>query len=210
MMASADEISITRCAPGKRTPKDQIRVRELPPSIIASSEARGLSGQTMLSQRQQDDEDAIKSVAANNPDRKGLGEKAEEQMAGSVFGRFVLSHYSDEDDRRRRFWAGLLYAQKVDNFQVASGLAARQWGKSPIGVSEITVKEAKKRKDDALEELERVRDVIREVDILAVGIMDRLCYDDQSIFDRQVGRALNALYKLSVFFKLEKRGYERR
>jgi len=37
------EPSVIRCAPGQRTPKDQIKLRERP--TLYSTDARGLSGQ---------------------------------------------------------------------------------------------------------------------------------------------------------------------
>jgi hypothetical protein len=46
----ADPISVMRCAPGQRTPKDQIKLRARPP--VFATLAGLVSGQTMLSKQQ--------------------------------------------------------------------------------------------------------------------------------------------------------------
>jgi hypothetical protein len=154
----------------------------------------------MLTEREQETEAKVMSTAKWHPHRRASG--SVDPMDGSPLGRLIKAHFSDDDDRKRYFWAGLLYGHLVDNFQVASGHAAREWGKAPVAPTELTIAEADERREKARIALEKAEEAIREVDNRSVSVMRALCYEDLEIAGRDVGRARNALYKLAVHFKI--------
>jgi hypothetical protein len=198
---SSDVVSITRCAPGKRTPKDQIKPRDRPPSIIASSEARGLSGQTMLSTRQQEDEAEIMSVARNQPHRQGVSTFPGDAWMTTALGRFCCARWRDIGTQREHWRVGERYAQLVDAERIARGEPPRQCAESETGESSLTVAEAMDRRKHAESRLAEAEDAMREVDARAVRAVRDLAWSDLDIRAHLHGLTFNALYRLSVHFE---------
>jgi hypothetical protein len=211
------EPSITRCEPGRRTPKDQIRVRErqIVSPVALTTSVRGISGQTTLSRAQREDEAAIMSVALNQPHRRGLPtyQQTDADYFVSELGKFCRAYHDGGDQRTYRestaflrYRAGAAFAMVIDNDLVARGLAPRERGDGEwAGVPE----------DDALRarreacEMKRAEAeaAAREVDQRAVAACTKLCHDGLPLPDRLHGLTRNALYRLSLHFGIEKPGY---
>ena len=200
-MSVTDEINITRCAPGQRTPKDQIRLRERHLSIIASSDARGLSGQTMLSKKQQEGEADIMSVAMNQPHRRGLSIFPADAWMVTALGRFCCAHWRDSGTQREYWRVGERYAQLVDDERISRGEPPRQCAEIETGGSSLTVAEAMDRRQHAESRLAEAEDAMREVDARAVRAVRDLAWGDLEINATLHGLTFNALYKLSVHFE---------
>lgn len=223
-MAIEDEPSVTSCAPGARTPKDQVRQRERPPSrIVASTEARGLSGQTTLTKRQQDDEAEIMSVGLNNPDRRRqqgadfrLYDSTDANFSTSELGKFCRRYHDSSGDYRTstaylRYCAGMVFAIIVNDDQIANGLPGLQRGDANWdGVPN-------EKSLDARKELCRMRrkgaeDVLRDMDrrgALPMGAwaMTTLCFDDRPLPEHLHALGVQLLYALSVHFGIERPGF---
>src|SRR5208337_1004124 len=92
------------------------------PTIPYSTEARGLSGHTALTPRQQAEEAEIKATVLAQPHRRGN----DSAQAGTAIGRLCT---------RKRwavacFEAGLLYAEDVHRLKAALGLPVWRVGRS--------------------------------------------------------------------------------
>lgn len=227
MMAETIEPTIIRCAPGQRTPKDQIRARERPGSIDTPAngllrfvQENGLSHQSLLSRRQQEDEAAIMSVALNQPHRRGepdlrLFQQTDANYATSELGKFVRRFHDTGGDAPMayrqstafaRYRAGMAYAMAINDDLVARGLAGSQRGDAEFsGIP--TEQELRVRIEKCAIFRSNAEDAAREVDRRAPDALDRLCYRDEAIPDRLHGLAKNALYMVSLHFGIEKHGY---
>jgi len=209
---------ITRCAPGQRTPKDQIRLRERPSTV--STHARGLSGTTMKTRAQIEAEDQITSVARNNPDNRDLPdlkkfEQTDANYVKSELGKFCrLHHYGGDGSPLAyktstaylRYLAGMSFFRVIENDLVARGLAPAERGDAEwTGVP--TDEDLRARRDAcAQKHAEAVAEAFA-VDRRAVSACMKLCHEGIAISEHLHALTKNALWRLSVHFGIEKPGY---
>jgi hypothetical protein len=224
MMASADEIAVKSCAPGQRTPKDQIRVRErvIVSPVVFSTSSRGISHQSLLTRKQLETEAEIMSVGLNNPDRRGdqsdfrLYDSTDANYATSELGKFCRLHHNADGNYRTstaffRYRAGMQFAEIIDNDLVASGIGGRQRGDAEwAGVPDSKALEA--RKELCQMRRKAAEDILRDIDrrgSLPMGVwsMTTLCFDDRPLAEHLHELAKHSLYELSLHFGIEKLGY---
>ena len=211
-LASADKATITRCAPGQRTPKDQIRLRERPQTV--STHARGLSGTTMLTQAQRESEAEIMSVALQQPHRKGIPYRpTDADFWISELGKFCRLHHFGGDERSYRestaflrYRAGVHFAATIDNDLVARGLAPRERGDAEE--AGVPTDEALRARRDLCAEIRAEAEAeALAVDRRAVSACTKLCHEGLAISEHLHSLTKNALWRLSVHFGIEKAGY---
>jgi hypothetical protein len=217
-----NEPSITRCEPGRRTPKDQIRIRERQMSpVTLTTSVRGISGQTMLSRAQREDEAAIMAVALNQPHWRGvpeLGSVAQYDMnyLPSPLGKFCREHHENGDGSPMsyrtstaflRYRAGMEYAMVVNDARIAEGLKGAQRGDSGDPQAPDDEK-LQARKELCRKRLREAKDVIVTVDRDALEFVNILCVEERPILNFSHAMiVVQALYQLSLNFGIEKPGY---
>jgi hypothetical protein len=214
---SLAEPTITPCAPGRRTPKDQIRLRERPP---VSGTIIRISGQSMLTPKQQEDEAEIMSVALKQPHRRGepdlrLFQQTDANYATSELGKFVRRFHETGGDvpmayrqstAFMRYRAGMDYAMAINDDLVARGLAGSQRGDAEFsGVPSDA--DLRIRIEKCAIFRANAEDAARGIDRRAPEALERLCYRDEPLPDRLHGLAKHALYAVSLHFGIEKHGY---
>ena len=197
MTDSIDPV-VTRCAPGQRTPRDQIRMRDRP--VCYSMESRGLSGQTTLNENAQRKREDVMSVAMAQPHRIGVSPFPDDAWMATALGRFCRAHWRDKDTQRDYWGHGERYAQLVDAERIARGDPPRQCAEVQTAGSPLTLEEARERRAEADGRLRDAEDEMREVDAQAVAAVRTLAWEELDIPARLHGRAYNALWKLSVHF----------
>jgi hypothetical protein len=229
MMAETAEPPIKSCAPGQRTPKDQIKLRERPSlpeskanGLLRFAQERGLSHQTLLSRAQREDEAEIMRVALDNPERRGaqcdfrLYDSTDANYATSELGKFCRLHHNAEGNYRTstaflRYRAGMQLAEIIDSDLVASGIGGRQRGDAEwAGVPDSKALEA--RKELCQMRRKAAEDILRDIDrrgSLPMGVwaMTTLCFDDRPLPEHLHELGVAGLYALSLHFGIEKPGY---
>ena len=193
--------------------KRGVKLRERTTGPIREVEARGLQEvagriRAQRANREQREREEIMSVAMAQPHRR-VAEKYD-PLDGTELGRFVKRHWIDNDVRRARLLAGEQYAQVIDDERLAQGLDGRNMSSAPHAPETLTFEQAQALKEAKVIKRRNAEDVIREVDDKSVRVMERLCYDDLPIGMNDEGRAVNALWKLSVHFGYERIGYHDR
>src|SRR6185312_14354551 len=209
---------ITRCVPGARTRKDQIKPRAKPDMPTQfSTEALGLrSGQTTLTKAQQETEAEIMAVALNQPHRVGLPpyQQTDADYWSSELGKFVRRYHSGGDDPKTyrdstpfaRYRAGTRFAQVIDDDLVASGLAPRQRGEAEWA-GELSQEAVEARKELCRYLRANVEATALSVDPRAVASLRTLCHEGMPIPERLHSLTRNALYLVSIHFGIEKPGF---
>jgi hypothetical protein len=187
-----------------------VKLRERTPGPIREVEARGLQEMSarlraQAGNREQREREEVMSVAMAQPHRRDAGKY--DPNDGTELGRFCKRHWRDPDVIRDRRLAGEAYAQVVADERVAQGLPDRQWSPSGVPSDEMTPEQLEARKYDAVARRRKAEEAIREVDDKSVRVMERLCYEDAPIGLDDEGRAVNALWKLAVFFNYDRPGY---
>jgi hypothetical protein len=219
---------IKRIAAGKRTPKDQIRLRERPSfptsqanGLLRFAKSRGLSHQPMLTKAQQEDEAEIMSVALNQPHRRGLpNAPVDSDFWISELGKFCrLWHDFSADDPSAycestaylRYRAGEAFARVIDDDLIAAGLRPRQRGDAQYdGV--LSDADLRKRREKCARIRAEAEDVARNADRrgslpMAVWAATRLCFEDRPLPEHLHEMMVGVLFELAVFFGIEKRPY---
>jgi hypothetical protein len=198
MMSGANEVSITACRPGQRTPQDQIRTRERAP--VAGTVIRTMD-RSVLHKKRRDERDEIMSVVMKQPHRVGVSAYPDDAWMATALGRFCRSRWNDKGTQKARYDDGERYAQLIDSERISRGEPPRQCAEIQTSGSAQTMEDALKKRIEAESAVQDAEDAMREVDGRAVRAVRELAWHDRDIAAELGGRAYNALYKLSVHFE---------
>lgn len=229
MMTDTIEPPITACAPGKRTPKDQIKAKQkaadpVTPAngLLKFARDHGLSHQTMLTKRQQKDEAEMQSVVLDQPHWRGLPSPAtvaqyDVNYLPSPLGNFCREYHENGSGAPMayrtstaflRYRAGMAYAMVINDARIAEGHKGFQRGDADPLDGPPSNAALQARKEVCRTYMKRAKAIISAVDSHALEYVDTLCLEERPILNSAHALiVVQALYALSLHFGIEKPGY---